>query len=120
MCTVGVAARRMTTRDLGAGKARWASLAGLEPVPAARVLQGTGPDSSTAAAVADYNLAHRSTLLANEVAVALALLAFIPFLAALVPIIWRAGQETHAVAVAVSGGVCVWPWALCPTLPKLT
>jgi hypothetical protein len=37
--------------------------------------------------------------------VGLALLAFIPFLAALVPVIWRAGQETLAVAVAISGGV---------------
>jgi len=72
-----------------------------------RILQGTGPDSSAPAAVADYQLAHRSALLASEVAVGLALLAFIPFLAALVPIIWRAGQETLAVAVAISGGVFV-------------
>jgi hypothetical protein len=72
-----------------------------------RLLQGTGPDSSTAAGVAAYNLAHRSTLLASEVAVGLALLAFIPFVAALVPVIWRAGQETLAVAVAISGGVFV-------------
>jgi hypothetical protein len=72
-----------------------------------RILQGTGPDNSTAAAVADYNLAHRSTLLASEVAVGLALLALIAFLAALVPVIWRAGQETLAVAVAISGGVFV-------------
>jgi hypothetical protein len=72
-----------------------------------RLLQGTGPDSATAAAVAAYNLAHRSALLASEVAVGLALLAFIPFLAALVPLIWRAGQETLAVAVAISGGVFV-------------
>jgi hypothetical protein len=72
-----------------------------------RILQGTGPGSSAAAAVADYHLAHRSTLLASEVAVGLALLAFIPFLAALVPVIWRAGQQTLAVAVAISGGVFV-------------
>jgi hypothetical protein len=72
-----------------------------------RILQGTGPGSSTAAAVAAYNVAHRSALLASEVAVGLALLAFIPFLAGLVPVIWRAGQETLAVAVAVSGGVFV-------------
>jgi hypothetical protein len=72
-----------------------------------RILQGTGPDSSDPAAVADYHLAHRSALLASEVAVGLALLAFIPFLAALVPIIWRAGQETLAVAVGISGGVFV-------------
>jgi hypothetical protein len=55
--------------------------------------------------VAAYNLAHRGMLLASEVAVWLALLAFIPFVAALVPVIWRAGQEPLAVAVAVSGGV---------------
>jgi hypothetical protein len=70
-----------------------------------RVLQGTGPSSATAAAVAAYDVAHRGALLASEVAVGLALLAFIPFLAALVPVIWRAGQETLAVAVAVSGAV---------------
>jgi hypothetical protein len=72
-----------------------------------RLLQGTGPDSSTAAAAATYNLAHRGVLVASEVAVGLALLAFIPFLAALVPVIWRAGQESMAVAVAISGGVFV-------------
>ena len=32
-------------------------------------------------------------------------LAFIPLLAGLVPVIWRAGQETLAVAVGTSGGV---------------
>jgi hypothetical protein len=72
-----------------------------------RLLQGTGPDSSGAAAVAAYQVAHRGALLASEVAVGLALLAFIPFLAALVPVIWRAGQETLAVAVGISGGVFV-------------
>jgi hypothetical protein len=72
-----------------------------------RLLQGTGPDRSTAAAVATYNLAHRGALVASEVAVGLALLAFIPFLAGLVPVIWRASQEPLAVAVAVSGGVFV-------------
>jgi hypothetical protein len=72
-----------------------------------RVLQGTGPESSTAAAVAAYQVAHRGVLLASEVAVGLALLAFIPFLATLVPVIWRAGQESLAVAVAISGGVFI-------------
>jgi hypothetical protein len=56
-----------------------------------RILQGSGPVSSAPAAVADYNLAHRGALLASEVAVGLALLAFIPFVAALVPTVWRAG-----------------------------
>jgi hypothetical protein len=89
---------------------RTASIAGLSFTVlylAHRILQGTGPESFTAAAVADYNLAHRTTLLASEVAVGLALLAFIPFLAALVPVIWQARQEPLAVAVAISGGVFV-------------
>jgi hypothetical protein len=70
-----------------------------------RILQGTGPDSATAAAVAAFYVEQRGILLASEVAVGLALLAFIPFVAALVPIIWRAGQETLAIAVGISGGV---------------
>ena len=72
-----------------------------------RLLQGTGPDGSGAAAVAAYQVAHRGALVASEVAVGLALLAFIGFLAGLVPVIWRAGQETLAVAVVISGGVFV-------------
>lgn len=64
-------------------------------------------ESSTAAAVTAYQVAHRGLLLASEVAVGLTLLAFIPFLAALVPVIWRAGQEPLAVAVAISGGVFI-------------
>ena len=35
------------------------------------------------------------------------MLAFIPFLAGLVSVIWRAGQEPLAVAVTISGGVFV-------------
>jgi hypothetical protein len=98
------------TTDRSPGQPRTAAIAGLAFTVLYllhRLLQGTGPDSSTAAAVAAYNLAHRTTLLASEVAVGLALLAFIPFLAALVPVIWRAGQQTLAVAVAISGGVFV-------------
>jgi hypothetical protein len=72
-----------------------------------RLLQGTAPDGTSAAAVASYQVAHRSALLASEIAVGLALLAFIAFLAALVPVIWRAEQEPLAVAVAISGGVFV-------------
>jgi hypothetical protein len=72
-----------------------------------RLLQGSGPGSSGAAAVAAYQVAHRGVLVASEVAVGLALLAFIAFLAGLVSVIWRAGQETLAVAVAISGGVFV-------------
>src|SRR4029453_4738454 len=72
-----------------------------------RLLQGTGPRGSSGGAVAAYQVAHGGALLASEVAVGLALLAFIGFLAGLVPVIWRAGQETLAVAVAISGGVFV-------------
>jgi hypothetical protein len=72
-----------------------------------RLLQGSGPDGSGAAAVAAYQVAHRGALLASEAAVGLGLLAFIGFVAGLVPVIWRAGQETLAVAVAISGGVFV-------------
>ncbi len=72
-----------------------------------RLLQGTGPGGAGASAVAAYQVAHRGALLASEVAVGLALLAFIAFLAGLVPVIWRAGQETLAVAVGISGGVFV-------------
>lgn len=72
-----------------------------------RLLQGTGPDGTSAAAVAAYQVAHRGALLASEIAVGLALVAFIAFLAALVPVIWRAEQEPLAVAVAISGGAFV-------------
>jgi len=71
------------------------------------VLQGLGPDGSSGAAVAAYNIAHRGALRASEVAVGLALLAFIAFIAALVPVLWRAGQETLAVAVLVAGATFV-------------
>jgi len=72
-----------------------------------RLLQGTGPDSSSMEAVAAYQVAHRGALVASEIAVGLALLSFIGFLAGLIPVIWRAGQETLAIAVAISGGVFV-------------
>jgi hypothetical protein len=69
------------------------------------LLQGTGPASSSAAEVAAYNVTHRGTLLASEVALGFGLLAFIAFLAPLAVVIWRTGQETTAVAVLVAGTV---------------
>lgn len=72
-----------------------------------RLLQGLGPDGSSPAAVAAYYVEHRVALLASEVAVGLALLAFIAFLAPLVPAVWRAGEETAAVAILVAGVVFV-------------
>jgi hypothetical protein len=72
-----------------------------------RLLQGFGPDGSTAAALAAYNTGHRGALLSSEVAVGLALLAVVVFLAPLVPVIWRAGQESLAMAVLISGAAFI-------------
>jgi hypothetical protein len=52
-----------------------------------RLLQGLGPDDVTPAGISAFNVAHRSALLASEVAVGLALLAVIVFIAALAPLI---------------------------------
>jgi hypothetical protein len=67
------------------------------------LLQGAGPATSSVADVAAYNLAHRSALLSSEVALACGLLAFIAFLAPLVAVVRRAGEETLAVALGVAG-----------------
>lgn len=72
-----------------------------------RILQGLGPDNSTVAAITSYNVDHRAALLASEVAVGLALLAFIPFIAGLVPVVWRTGQDTLAIAIGLSAAVFV-------------
>lgn len=71
------------------------------------LLQGLGPDGGTPAAVAAFNVAHRSALVASEVAVGAALLAAIVFVSALAPVIRRAGQDTLATAIAISGTVFV-------------
>ena len=70
-----------------------------------RILQGSGPVSSAPAAVAAYHLTHRAPCWPARSPWGLALLVFIPFLAALIPISWRAEQEPVAVAVGISGGV---------------
>ncbi|MEU5723661.1 hypothetical protein [Micromonospora sp. NPDC047738] len=72
-----------------------------------RLLQGLGPDGDTPAAVAAFNVAHRAALVASEVAVGAALLAAIAFVAALAPVVRRAGQDTLATAIAISGTVFV-------------
>ncbi|WP_344513849.1 hypothetical protein [Dactylosporangium maewongense] len=72
-----------------------------------RLLQGLGPDGDTPAAVAAFNVAHRSALVASEVTVGAALLAAIVFVAALAPVIRRAGQDTLATAIAIVGTVFV-------------
>ena len=68
-----------------------------------RVLQGSGPSSADPPTVAAYNVAHRGALLGSEIALGLALLAFLVFLAPLVPVLWRAGQETIAMAMLSAG-----------------
>jgi hypothetical protein len=68
-----------------------------------RILQGGGPDGASPAAVAAYNVAHRGALLASEIAVGLALLAFLAFFAPLVPVLWQARHETVAVGVLAAG-----------------
>jgi hypothetical protein len=82
-----------------------------------RLLQGTGPDRSTAAAVGAYHVAHRGTLLASEVAVGLALLAFIPFLPPWSRSSGGPGRKP-SLSPSPSAVASLWPWALCPTPPK--
>jgi hypothetical protein len=72
-----------------------------------RLLQGLGPDEATPAGISAFNVAHRSALLASEVAVGLALLAVIVFIAALASLIRQAGRDTLATAVTVSGAAFV-------------
>jgi hypothetical protein len=72
-----------------------------------RIGQGLGPSDSSPATVAAYEVSHRGALLASEVAVGVALLAFIAVPAGLVPVLWRAGQESIAVAVGVTSTLFV-------------
>ncbi|MFE9656380.1 hypothetical protein [Micromonospora sp. NPDC006431] len=72
-----------------------------------RLLQGLGPDGDTPAVVAAFTVAHRSALVASEAAVGAALLGAIAFVAALAPVVRRAGQDTLATAIAISGTVLV-------------
>ena len=67
-----------------------------------RIGQGLGPSDSSPETVTAYEVAHRGPLLASEVAVSLALLAFIAVPVGLVPVLRRAGQENIAVAVGVT------------------
>jgi hypothetical protein len=69
------------------------------------LLQGLGPDKTAAAAITAYEVKHRTVLLASEVAVRLALLVFLAFLAPLVATVWRVGSPTFAVAVLAAGVV---------------
>ena len=57
--------------------------------------------------ISAFNVAYRSALLASEVAVGLALLAIIVFIAAFTSLIRQTGRDTLATAVTVSGAVFV-------------
>jgi hypothetical protein len=70
-----------------------------------RILQGLGPDGSAAAVVDAYTVEHHGALVASEVVLGLGLLAFIAFIAALVPVVWRSGQGTLAIATGISGAI---------------
>jgi len=72
-----------------------------------RLLQGLGPDDTSPAGIAAYAVAHRTRLLASEVALGLALLAIIGLVAGLTPVVRRAGQEELAAALTVTGAVFV-------------
>ncbi len=71
------------------------------------LLQGLGPDDATPAGISGFSVAHRSALLASEVAVGLALLAIIVFIAAFASLIRQAGRDALATAVTVSGAAFV-------------
>ena len=72
-----------------------------------RLLQGLGPDDATPAGISAFTLAHQSALLASEVAVGLALLTLIVFIAAFTSLIRQTGWDTLATAVTVSGTALV-------------
>src|SRR6266511_812229 len=74
------------------------------------VLQGLGPDGSSGAAVAAYNIAHRGALRASEVAVGLALLAFIAFIAPLVPVIFAVTALAATISLAGLRTGLLWRW----------
>src|SRR4029453_2525452 len=77
-----------------------------------RLLQGSGPDSATAAAETAYNLAHRSILLASEVAVGLALLALSRSWPPWSRSSGRPDRNPSPWPWRLAVG-SLWPWALC-------
>jgi hypothetical protein len=67
-----------------------------------RILQGAGPENATAEAVARFYTEHRTALMLSEAANGLALLAFIAFPAALIPVVRGRGADSEAVAIVAS------------------
>jgi hypothetical protein len=72
-----------------------------------RILQGAGPAGASAEAVAQFYVEHRSALMLSEVANGLALLAFILFPAALIPVVRGLGADSEAVAIVASCAVFI-------------
>lgn len=72
-----------------------------------RVLQGLGPDSAEPAALAEWITDARAPLLAGELALGVALLSFIVFVAPLVVVLRDDGDPVIAVALGIVGAVFV-------------
>jgi hypothetical protein len=69
------------------------------------VLQSPGPAGGSPATVAAYFDDHRTRMLLGEVINGIGLLAFVPFVAALVGPLQEAGERTGAMVVLVNGTV---------------
>ena len=70
-----------------------------------RILQGLGPASPADATA--YYVEHKTALTVSELAVGLALLAFLAFLAPLIATIWRSGAQVHALVTLIAGTVFI-------------
>lgn len=72
-----------------------------------RVLQGLGPDSAEPAALADWITSDRVPLLASELALGVALLSFVVFIAPLAVVLRDDGDAVVAAALAIVGAVFI-------------
>ena len=103
----------MGMRSEGARRAsqlRWAAAGGAAFVvsySAHRLLQGAGPEGTDAAAVSEWIVAQRGALLASEIALGVALLAFLGFVAPLVDVLQCEVGTLVAAGFAVAGAVFI-------------
>ena len=72
-----------------------------------RLLQGAGPEATDPAAVSEWIVAQRGALLASEIALGIALLASLVFVAPLVDVLHGGVGTVAAVGFAVAGGVFI-------------
>ena len=89
---------------------RWAAAGGAAFVvcySAHRLLQGTGPEGTDPAAVSEWIVAQRGALLASEIALGVALLAYLVFVAPLVDVLQSEVGTVAAAGFAVAGGVFI-------------